>query len=340
MTFDEIIYFSIFVGSGIVLGLLMRKLLMPILFRTTSRTKWAGDDLIISSINKWIVPWFVVLGVYFGTHHVQMETQYLKWLERGVLIFYTYSVAWILSRVLSDMVRFRAENNDAKANASSSIISNVIKVVIYCVAILFVLQSFGISIGPILGALGVGGLAVALALQDTLSNLFAGIQIIATKKLSTGDLIRLDSGQEGIIEDISWRYTALKTGDNNIVIIPNSKLSQLVVTNLFLPDKEVVFNVGFGVDYKSDLEKVERVTIEVIKGLQEDMDECVPNFDPFIRYQQFGQSSIDIKAFIKVREHGAQFLVKHHFIKRLQVRFKEENINIPFPVRTLYMNKE
>lgn len=340
MTFDEWIYFAIFVGSGIVVGILVRKLVMPFLHKTSSKTKWSGDDLIISNINKWVVPWFIALGIYLGWQHVAMEAKYHLWIERAILVFYTYSIAWILARVLTEMAKFRAEGNDAAANASSSIISNVIKVIIYCVAALFVLQSFGISIGPILGALGVGGLAVALALQDTLSNLFAGIQIIATKKLSTGDFIRLDSGQEGFIKDISWRYTTLKTGDNNIIIIPNSKLAGLVVYNFFSLDKEVITNIAVGVDYNSDLEKVERVTIEVIKKLQEDMEECVPNFDPFVRFQQFGESSIDLKAFVKVREYGAQFIVKHQLIKRLTVRFREENINIPFPVRTLYMNKE
>lgn len=340
MTFDELIYFSIFVGAGVLLGILVRKLVMPILHKTSSRTKWSGDDLIIANINKWIIPWFVALGIYLGWQHVEMSAKYHLWIERGILVFYTYSVAWILSRVLSEMVKFRAENNDAAANASSSIITNVIKVIIYCVAILFVLQSFGISIGPILGALGVGGLAVALALQDTLSNLFAGIQIIATKKLSTGDLVRLDSGQEGTIEDISWRYTTLRTGDGNLVIVPNSKLSGMVVANYFLPDKEFVTNITVGVDYSSDLEKVERVTIEVIKSLQEEMDECVPNFNPFVRFQQFADSSIELKAFVRVREFGAQSIVKHQLIKRLHIRFREENINIPFPVRSVYVNKE
>lgn len=340
MTIGEFINLSICVGSGIVVGYLVRKLLMPVLFRTTSKTKWTGDDLIINSVNHWIIAWFVVLGIYLGTHQIKLDPQYIKWTERAILIFYTYSIAWILSRVLSELVRVKAENDDARVNASSSIISNIIKVIIYCVGILFVLQSFGISIGPILGALGVGGLAVALALQDTLSNLFAGIQIIATKKINNGDLVRLDSGQEGFIQDISWRYTTLRTGDNTLIIIPNSKLSQLVVSNYFLPDKEAVVNIPFGVDYNSDLDKVERVTIEVIKSLQEDMDECVPNFDPFVRYHQFGDSSIDIRAFIKVREWGAQHIVKHHFIKRLKKRFQEENINIPFPVRTIHITKE
>lgn len=338
MTIDELIYFSIFVASGIIVGILFHRLITPAVKRTVKRTKWVADDLIIESISKWIIPWFIALGFYLGWQRVEMMPKYHLWLERSIFVFYTFSITWILARVLSGMTRIRSADSQAAA-ASSSIISNIIKVIVYCIGILVVLQFFGISITPILAGLGVGGLAVALALQDTLSNLFAGIQIISTKKMNTGDLVRLESGQEGFIEDISWRYTTIRTGDNNIIIIPNSKLSGLIVSNLFLPDKEFVCNIAIGVDYSSDLDKVERIVIEVIKTLQEDMEECVPNFDPFIRYQQFSPSSIDLKAFIRVREFGGQFLVKHEFIKRIQKRFREENITIPFPVQTVLLQK-
>lgn len=338
MTLDELIYFSIFVASGIIVGVLFQRLITPMIKRIVSRTKWLADDLIIDSTSRWVIPWFIALGVYLGWQRVEMLPKYHLWLERAIFVFYTFSITWILARVLSGMTRIKSNDSQAAA-VSSSIISNIIKVIVYCIGILVVLQFFGISITPILAGLGVGGLAVALALQDTLSNLFAGIQIISTKKMNTGDFVRLESGQEGFIEDISWRYTTIKTGDNNIIIIPNSKLSGLVLYNFFLPDKEIVFNIPLGVDYNSDLDKVERVVIEVIKTLQEDMEECVPNFDPFVRYQQFSPSTIDLKAFIRVREFGAQFLVKHEFIKRIKKRFREENINIPFPVQTVYLQK-
>src|SRR5690606_23283871 len=139
---------------------------------------------------------------------------------------------------------------------------NIIKVIVYCIGMLVILQSLGVSITPILAGVGVGGRAVALALQDTLSNLLAGIQVISTKQINPGDFIKLESGQEGVVEDISWRYTALKTGYNNTIIVPNSKLAGIIVSNYFLPDKEIMFDIAVGVDYNSDLEKVERVTVE------------------------------------------------------------------------------
>lgn len=338
MSFDELLYFSLFFVGGLIVGYFIKKLISPIFKKITSKTKWASDDLIWESVNKWLVPWFAALGIYLGWRHVQLAMKYHRWLENGLLIFYVFSVTWIVATVLAGMTKIRSTNN-GNVVASSSIIGNIIKVIVYCVGFLVILQSLGISITPILTALGVGGLAVALALQDTLSNLFAGIQIIATRKINTGDFIRLDSGQDGFVEDISWRYTTLRTGANNLIIIPNAKLAGVILSNFYYPNQEVQFDITVGVDYSSDLEKVERVTLEVLKEIQKEFTDCVPHFEPFIRFQQFGESSVDLKAYLMTKTFGSQFLVKHELIKRIFKRYGEEGINIPFPVRNVIINK-
>ncbi|HRQ50526.1 MAG TPA: mechanosensitive ion channel family protein, partial [Agriterribacter sp.] len=251
---------------------------------------------------------------------------------------YVFSATWIVANVLSGMTKVRSVHS-GNVVASSSIIGNIIKVIVYCIGILVILQSLGISITPALTALGVGGLAVALALQDTLSNLFAGIQMIATRKINSGDFIRLESGQDGFVEDIGWRYTTLRTGANNTVIIPNAKLAGVILSNFFYPNKESVFDVAIGVDYNSDLEKVEKITVEVLREIQAASADCVQDFEPFIRFQRFGESSIDLKAFLKTKTFGSQSLVKHELIKKLRKRYREEGISIPFPVRNVLVNK-
>ncbi|HTN06369.1 mechanosensitive ion channel family protein [Agriterribacter sp.] len=338
MTFDEMLYFSLFVAGGLIAGLFVKKVISPVIKRAVMRTKWTADDLIIESIGKWVMAWFIALGIFLGWRRVEMDVKYHHWLENALLIFYIFSITWIVARVLSGMTRIKAPGSDTVV-ASSSIIGNIIKVIVYCIGALVILQSLGISITPILAGLGVGGLAVALALQDTLSNLFAGIQIISTRQINPGDFIKLESGQDGFVEDISWRYTTLKTSANNIVIIPNSKLASVILSNYFYPSKEVVFDVAVGVDYSSDLEEVEKITIEVLKDMQRTSADCVQNFEPFIRFQQFGESSIDLKAFLKAKTFGSQFIIKHELMKKLQKRYREEGINIPFPVRNVFINK-
>lgn len=338
MTTDEWLHFSLFVVGGWLLGFILRKWVAPIFKKAAEKTKWTTDDLIFENVSKWLIPWFTAVGVYWGWGRVDMSTKYHHLLENGLMIFFVFSITWIVANVLSGMAKVRNGDGD-KVASSSSIVGNIIKVIVYCVGILVILQSLGISITPVLTALGVGGLAVALALQDTLSNLFAGIQILSTRKINPGDYIKLESGQEGFVEDVSWRYTTLKSSDNNMIIIPNSKLSSIIVSNYFFPEKGVVFNVEIGVDYSSNLEEVESITVGVLREMQKEWPDCEPDFQPFIRFQQFGDSSITLKAFLKSKTFSGQFLLKHELMKKLKKKYGEAGINIPFPVRNVMISK-
>lgn len=339
MNFDETLYFSLFVAGGLITGLFIKKIVAPIFKKVVARTKWVADDLIFDNVSKWVIPWFTAVGTYFGWMRVEMSVKYHQWLQNGLMIFFVFSITWIIANVLSGLTKVRNAEGDKVVN-SSSIVGNIIKVIIYCLGILVILQSLGISITPILTALGVGGLAVALALQDTLTNLFSGIQIISTRKINPGDFIRLDSGQDGFVDDISWRYTTLRSSDNNTIIIPNSKLSSIIVANNSFPQKEVVFNIEVGVDYNSDLEEVEKIAIDVLRDMQKTWADCDSSFIPFIRYQQFGESSITLKVFLKAKTFSSQFLLRHELMKKLKKRFNEAGINIPYPVRNVILSHQ
>jgi len=202
-----------------------------------------------------------------------------------------------------------------------------------------ILNTLNINITPFITSLGIAGLAVGLALQDTLSNFFAGLYILISKKIKPGDYISLDSGIEGYVEDITWRNTTIRQLPNNIVIVPNSKLASSIITNYYLPEKELAVLVQVGVSYNSDLEKVERVTIEVAKEVMKEVPGGVPNFEPFIRYHTFGDFSINFTVILRAQSYVDRYLVTHEFIKRLHKRYKEEGIEIPFPIRTVYLRQ-
>ena len=337
MTFDELIHLSIFSAAGFLIGLLIHRLIKPPLLRMAHKSNWAGDDLIIRTLSPWLIPWFTVFGIYLGLKRVSMEDKYHQWLESGIVIFFILSITIILAKVLSGLTAIR-DTKSGKISSSSSIVGNIVKVIVYCLGILMILQSVGIKITPILTALGVGGLAVALALQDTLSHLFAGIQIVSTKKINTGDYIKLDSGQEGIVEDVNWRYTSVRVGINSIFIVPNSKIASIIVTNFDYPSREFVSDTLISVEYTSDLDKVERVTVDVIKTLQQTVKECVRDFEPFILYQQFGPNSIDLRAYIRVKDFASQGKVRHEFIKLLKRRYDEEGIRLAASTQITLLN--
>jgi small-conductance mechanosensitive channel len=191
-----------------------------------------------------------------------------------------------------------------------------------------------------LATLGVGGLAVALALQDTLSNLFAGFHITVAKQIRIGDYVRLDSGEEGYVTDINWRTTKIKMLPNNVVLVPNEKLTKAIVTNYYLPDKEMAVTVNIGVHYKSDLNHVERVTCDVAREVMISTPGAASGFEPFIRYGGFGESSISLTVILRVKEFVDQYLIKHEFIKKLHERYAKEGIVIPYPIRAVNYGQE
>jgi small-conductance mechanosensitive channel len=187
----------------------------------------------------------------------------------------------------------------------------------------------------------VGGLAVALALQDTLSNLFAGIHIIIEKTIKVGDYIKLESGQEGLVDDISWRTTRINMRPNNMVIIPNAKLARNIVVNYNLPQKWMAATVEVGVSYSSDPEEIERVLLEIASEAVGVIPGLLADPAPYVRFMPgFGHSSLDFTAFLFVKEFTDQPTVQHEMRKRIFKRFRVEGIEIPFPQRTVHIRKE
>ncbi|MCG2811929.1 MAG: mechanosensitive ion channel family protein, partial [Candidatus Aminicenantes bacterium] len=135
---------------------------------------------------------------------------------------------------------------------------------------------------------------------------------------------------------INWRNTTVRELSNNLNIIPNSHISKTIVKNYFLPEKISSVLVQVGVAYESDLEKVEKATIEVAREVMREIPGGVSDFEPFTRYHTFGDSSINFTVILKAKEFVDQYILKHEFIKRLHKRYQAEGITIPFPIRTLH----
>jgi small-conductance mechanosensitive channel len=339
MSQHDILQLSIYIVSGFLIGLFLHKVIMPLFAKLAAKTSIKSDDLIISTISTWVIPWFLALGLYLGLKQLELESRFYFWLENGLMIFYIFSATMIVARVVSGMIKIKAAGTDAII-PSSSIISNIVIIIIYCIGLLIILQSQGISITPVLTALGVGGLAVALALQPTLSNLFAGLQIISSGNFNKGDFVRLSTGEDGFIEDITWRSTTIRAASDHIIIVPNSKLADMTVSNYYLPQHEITFAVEVGVSYDSDLSKVEKITKEVIKETLQQSEDGVKEFEPEISFIAFAESSIRVKAFLRVNNYSAQFQVRSAFLKKLHERYNQEGIHIPYPMRSILLKKE
>ncbi|MDH7499587.1 MAG: mechanosensitive ion channel family protein [candidate division NC10 bacterium] len=327
-----------FLVGGILLGVIFDRVILNRLEKVAARTKWKGDSIIIAGLRGMTILWLTIAGAYGAILNLPLSPILQLHLEKILLVMAILSVTAVLARITVGFVRLYAEQREGLL-PSTSIFVNLTRALIYLIGLLIVLQSLGVSITPMLTALGVGGLAVALALQDTLANLFSGLHIVAARQVRPGDYVKLESGEEGFIADITWRNTNIRSLPNNMVVVPNSKLASAIITNYSLPETEMAVLVQVGVSYDSDLARVEEVTIEVAKEIMNRVPGGVPEFEPFIRYHTFADFSINFSVIMRAREFVGQYLIKHEFVKRLHQRYKEEGIRIPFPIRTVYMEE-
>jgi small-conductance mechanosensitive channel len=224
---------------------------------------------------------------------------------------------------------------------SLSILNLLGKALIIIIGLLITLDSLNISISPLLATLGIGGLAVALAFKDTLANFFAGLYILADVPIRVGDYIKLEGGTEGYVAEIGWRSTRIRTLPNNIVIIPNAKVSESIITNYFLPERRMALQLNIGVSYQSNSRRVEEILVDEAKRAAGEIVGLLAEPAPLVRFiPGYGDSSLNFTLICQVREYVDQYYVQHELRHRILERFKKEGVEIPFPQRTIHLRKE
>lgn len=329
---------SLVIISSIIVGILLRNFLLAKLIHFAKKTKYQFDDIILEGLKSGIVFWSIALGIYYILKNLNLPANVIYASMKILTVLIIFSVTVVAAKI-GVLIVDHYRSLFVGLASTSSLLKNIVRIAIYSIGTLFILDYLEIHIAPLLTALGVGGLAIGLGLQETLSNFFAGLQILAANQIKVGDYIRLSSNDEGFVEDMNWRATVVRTLSGNHVIIPNKNLAGLIITNYQepAPEMSIVFNLG--VDYSSDLEKVEKVTVEVAKEVQSTVPGAVRDFQPFIRFNEFGNSSINFSVIMRGESYVDQYLIKHEFIKKLKKRYDEEGIRIPFPARTVYINQ-
>lgn len=280
----------------------------------------------------------MLIGLYASMEFLTIPPRPLLFLQRLLHSLVILSITLLVARLASGYLKQKFGKTSG-AFASTSILVTTIDLAVYAIGILFLLESFGVAISPLLTAMGVGGLAAALALQDTLANLFSGINILIAKQIKIGDFVKLSTGEEGHVVDMNWRNTTIQTSTENMVVIPNQKFASSTITNYAQPFAECSISVPVGVSYDSDLDQVEKITVAVAKEILEQTEGGVRSFEPVVRYVAFAESSINFNVVLRVRSVTDQPFVRHQFIKRLHTRYQQEGIIIPFPTRTVNLEQ-
>jgi small-conductance mechanosensitive channel len=326
-----------FALGGLLLGYVVERLVIERARKlaVSSRFKW--DDLMMESLRGLPTVWLGSGGVYLAVTVGDAPPVLVNTAQSILVVLLIGSVAVGGMRLAGGAVEVLSVRTHG-AIGSPTLVVNLARGSVGVLGIFIILQNLGIDITTLITALGIGGLAVALALQDTLGNLFAGVQIILSRQVRPRDYVQLSSGEEGWVTDVKGRNTTIQTfPDGNLVSVPNSLLASSIVKNYSFPRSALWVSVDVGVSYDSDLDEVERVTLEVAAEVLDEMDGGIPGEKPVMFFHTFGDSSINFDVRMMVREFKSQGPIRHEFIKRLHRRFNEEDIEIPFPIRTVLM---
>lgn len=300
-------------------------------------------SILLNSLSKPLSIFILVLNIYLLQYlllkHELIADQFNKQVDITAQIGIIVALLVFAERFCNQLVVSYADSSDVLRN-SQSIIRGTSKLLIISIGSLVILGTLGISITPIVASLGITSLAVALALQPTLENFFSGVQLVIDKPIRVGDFVELDSGEQGFVEKIGWRSTWIKMLPNNIVVMPNSMLSQSKIINYYYPEKELSVPVDVGVHYDSDLDHVERVTLEVAKEILHSHKWGINDYDTFVVFHTFDSSSINFTVMLRAEEYFNRFFIKSAFIKALHQRFRQEGIVIPYPIRAINTEQE
>jgi len=313
-------------------------LVARLISRLTSR--WLGSISATSRLGIPVGAAVALAGLVFILPEVTMPTRTDRWVHDVLDVALVLACGTVISRLAVAAVTLYAARNPSVSPALG-VARGAIRLGISILAVIMALQTLGVPVAPLLTTLGVGSLAVALALQETLANFFAGLYLLADRPVRTGDYIKIHDGEEGYVEAIGWRSSRLRTQKNNVVIVPNQKLSQAILTNFHLPSPPVVLTVPVTVSYDADAAAVEAALADEMTRAAADIEEIRGASDHgagsvVVRLVELGDSGMVFHCITDVRDIEAQGRAAHELRKRILVRLRKEGMRIPYPHRVIH----
>ena len=330
----------------LILSLIFNKLLFPIIIRLTNWTPSDLDTRITRSLKAPLTVGIIILGCYLAltipldltSSQQQIVNSIASLIGLGLGIVAVGSAVGNIFKWYEETIAPKTSTNLDQRLVP--LIHRVSIALIYALGGLLILDHLNVNISPLIAGLGLGGLSVALALQPTLANLFAGTYVMTEGAVTTGDYIQLEGGVEGYVMDVSWRSTRLQTWTNNMVVIPNSKFAETIITNFQKPAPPVNLYLTCGVSYDSDLFMIENICQEVMSQILEKDSNAVKEYGSWFGFEGFGESNVNFWVFLQAKDRLASFLLQTTVMQNLHSRFRKDGIVINYPVRSLQLPKE
>lgn len=330
-----VILLAFFILSRFVKFLLHR--VIPIF---TKRTKTNIDDQIVEKTQGIASLLVLLLGLYVSLIPLNLPSNVSFGINRSILSIVIFLFAIFGMRVIDVMIdtlgkRWAKRTKSSIDDALLPLFHKVSKTLFFIFSVIIVIRSWGFNIGSLLAGVGIAGMVLGLALKDSLANIFGGISLVLDKSIKVGDKIKLDSGEVGVIHDIGLRSSKVKTYDNEIIILPNNGLANSKIINYVAPTPHHRAVVKFGVEYGNDIEKVKKVALNAIQGIENAIYDDEER-KPLVVFSEMGESSINFSALIWStwdKSHG----VKMEATKRIYEAMNKAKIGIAFPTRTVHM---
>jgi small-conductance mechanosensitive channel len=323
----------------IILGILLK-----VLGFMVGKTKTTLDDRVLKVLWSYLPSIAIVTSLWISLEAVYPDISVFSgFTDMDLYIIAMLAIGGFLLGSLADAVllwygvEIRPRKNPVRDAEVFPFVRNVIKIAIVLVFIVFILQRLGFDTTAIITGLGIGGLAVALALQDTLANFFGGVHILVDKPFKEEDYVKMDNF-EGTVKQIGWRTTRLLTPTGNEIIVPNAKLASSTLENYSSPSELSGVNYTVGVDYKEDIDAVEGLINDALRHVAKKTG-TIDEPSIWVRFDSFGDYSLNFKFGYFVKGYINRFAVLKEVNRELFYMFKKNKVNIPFPVRVVYQKK-
>jgi small-conductance mechanosensitive channel len=334
-----ITFYLIGISLLLLLALALGFLFNRIFHRLAIKVRNDWGEIFFSILQSLSLPLCVLAGVYTALEVLTLPRQYERIGSKTIFALVIIAIFYFFTRVVVLFLGRWSQKEPALQRVTQPA-AFLVRALFAMLAAVIIFENLGIHLTAVWTTLGIGSVAVALALQDTLGNFFAGLYILADRPISPGDYIQLEGGQEGHVVRIGWRSTVLETLGNNWVVIPNSTLARAVITNCSMPDERMSLDIRVSVRPGTDARRVEKILVEVAQQAAIDgLDGLLAAFAPDAKLiPGFGPSSLDFTLGVKVRRFVDQFAVQSELRKQILERFHKEGIEMAMPMQTILVS--
>lgn len=326
---------------AIILAKVVKFFIVNVAPHLVSKTETTLDDEMIKAINGPLQVFVVALGVYMAFAALNdLPVIISSNLGMVLTVVLIYIAAYLVANIATALVNWY--KNDIAPHTDSDLddalmpfLNKAVGVIVFILATLMAISAMGIEITPLLATVGVGGIAVALAAQELLSNLFGAISILGDRPYKVGDRIQMDDGLSGDVTEIGLRSTRVKTVDGRIIVIPNADISKSMIINYSQPDPKMRYDIKVGISYDSDVEKASKILLEIANGTEGVLKEPVPK----VYVNDLGNFSVNLLMQVWMQDYKLNWEVPDRIYRETLKRFAAEKVDIPYPITSVIVDR-